>query len=361
MNMRSETWAIVLAAGDGTRLSALTTDARGEVVPKQFCSLSGGRALMQEALGRAARIAPRERICAIVARRHARHWRHLLWSVPARNIIVQPCNCGTAVGVLLCVLHILERDPLAHIVFLPADHYVKDEALLADSVRAAARLLTRDRDRFTLVGVEPDYADPELGYIVPGEPASDGSRCVARFVEKPTASTAGELIALGAVWNSFIFAAHARALLAVVQDRQPEIVAQMASAFAQHRGEDERMRALDALYQRLPVVDFSRAIMQGAESVLRVCIAPCCGWADLGTPQRVALTLLHMRPVPTARPRVSALLAPVAVDLSIEVANLQAISRLPGGEENEAPSTTHHTASGAWSAGLPALLMVQHP
>ena len=58
------TWAVVLAAGDGKRLSALTADSEGTPVPKQFCSLNGGESLLQEALQRAKRIVPLERVCA---------------------------------------------------------------------------------------------------------------------------------------------------------------------------------------------------------------------------------------------------------------------------------------------------------
>ena len=50
MRGNSATWAVVLAAGDGTRLAALTTDASGNSVPKQFCSLNGGRTLIEETL-----------------------------------------------------------------------------------------------------------------------------------------------------------------------------------------------------------------------------------------------------------------------------------------------------------------------
>src|ERR1035438_3494388 len=144
MSVRQGTWAIVLAAGDGTRLSSLTTDERGDAVPKQFCSLNGGPSLLHEALQRAWRIVSRERVCTIVARQHERHWQHMLWSLPARKVIVEPRNCGTANGVLHGLLRILERDPLARIVFLPADHYVHDEASLADSMRTAAMFVTRD-------------------------------------------------------------------------------------------------------------------------------------------------------------------------------------------------------------------------
>jgi mannose-1-phosphate guanylyltransferase len=160
----------------------------------------------------------------------------MLSSLPARNVIVQPCNCGTANGVLLGLLRILKRDPLARIVFLPADHYVHDEVLLADSVRTAATFVTRDRDGLTLVGIGPDDVDPELGYIVPGGLVDDDIRRVAEFVEKPTAAAVRDLIARGAVWNSFIFWARATTLLALIRSRLPEIVEEMTNALARVYG-----------------------------------------------------------------------------------------------------------------------------
>jgi mannose-1-phosphate guanylyltransferase len=295
-------WAMVLAAGDGTRLATLTTNERGYTVPKQFCSLNGGPSLLQGALERAQRIVSRERVCAIVGRHHERHWRHDLRLLLPENVIVQPRNRGTANGVLLGLLHILERDRLARIVFLPADHYVHDEAVLADTVRTAARLVSRSWEGATLIGIEPDNIDPELGYIVPGEPVDDnGTRRVAEFVEKPTDAVARALIARGAVWNTFIFCANATTLLAFMRSRLPEVVENMTTAFARRRQGDEGTRALDELYERLPVIDFSRTVVQGGESALRVSTAPACGWTDLGTPRSVLLALrrLCFAPAPT--------------------------------------------------------------
>jgi mannose-1-phosphate guanylyltransferase len=244
MIKRQGPWAIVLAAGDGTRLATLTTNERGYTVPKQFCSLNGGPSLLQGALERAQRIVSRERVCAVVGRQHERHWRYDLRVLPPENVIVQPRNCGTANGVLLGLLHILERDPLARIVFLPADHYVHDEALLADTVRTAARPVNRSWEGATLIGIEPDDIDPELGYIVPGEAVDDGTRCVAQFVEKPTDAVARTLIARGAVWNTFIFCANATTLLALMRSRLRRVVEDMTTVLVRHRRGDEATRAL---------------------------------------------------------------------------------------------------------------------
>ena len=325
MKRRQRTWALVLAAGDGTRLASLTTDAGGNAVPKQYCSLSGGRSLLQDALTRARRIAPRERVCAIVSAPHERYWKPSLWSLPETNIIVQPRNCGTANGILLGILSILAQDPRARIVFLPSDHDVRDEALLATSLREAVRQLTRTQSELVLIGIEPEEADPELGYIVPGLRCDDGTRGVAQFVEKPPAPIARELIAEGAVWNSFIFAAHGPAVLGMIRELLPQIVEDMATALARDARRSGESIALQSLYEKLPSIDFSRSIIQQATGRLRVVTAAACGWSDLGTPKRVAQALRRIEPK-VAPHRSSAQVMPAFINLAAQHAQLSLAS-----------------------------------
>lgn len=279
MRRRRNTWAVVLAAGDGTRLASLTADEQGNSVPKQYCSLHGEASLLQEALQRSRPIAPRARRCVIVAERHRPHWQRLQWSLAEANLIVQPRNCGTAHGILLATLQILRRDPQAHIVFLPADHHVTDEAALARSLKQMA---TRQERELLLLGIEPEEADPELGYIIPGAAQSDGTRAVQCFVEKPRSELAQELISRGGLWNSFIFASHGGDLVDLLRAQMAGTVEAMARAVA-----DRDAGALESLYAQLATVDFSRSIIQGAEHRIRVLAASACGWSDLGTPQRV--------------------------------------------------------------------------
>lgn len=285
------TWALVLAAGEGSRLRRLTTIADGVAVPKQFCSLQGGASLLSDALQRAQRVAPRRRICTIVAHQHRRWWESALRTLPASNVIVQPDNRGTANGILLPLLHIMHRDPDARVVLLPSDHYVRDEAVLTRALRkAVAQLDVRERD-IILLGLEPEEVDPELGYIVPGAGDAHGAYAVRRFVEKPSPAAAAQLIGDGALWNVFILAARAKALLALFEERIPEIVAQMRAAAAADARDLADPAMTWRLYRTLPTIDFSRHVMEGAENVLRVLATPACGWSDLGTPERVARTL----------------------------------------------------------------------
>jgi mannose-1-phosphate guanylyltransferase len=125
---------------------------------------------------------------------------------------------------------------------------------------------------------------------VPG--ARDGAvSTVDRFVEKPDVPLARHLVEAGALWNAFIVAAKARALLQIFIQRLPQVVIGMQAVVAQSQfTPDLSVAALD-LYRSLPDVDFSRQILQGAESVLRVLQVPRCGWSDLGTPKRLAETL----------------------------------------------------------------------
>jgi mannose-1-phosphate guanylyltransferase len=299
-------WALILAAGEGTRLRSLTTTVGGLTVPKQFCSLHGGESLLEEALGRGESVAHSGRVAAVVAAQH-RHW----WNLPLRglapeNLIVQPDNRGTAVGLLLPLLHLVRRDPDAVVVVLPADHFVRDEAVLARSLQHAAGLARADRRHVFLLGVAPDRADSELGYIVPSGDIAAGAGLVRRFVEKPDLAVAHSLVGAGALWNAFILAASAQALLSLYERRHASLAASLAAAVCSDAGSPWDSAATRRLYATLPSLDFSRDVLEGQEGRLRVLEVPSCGWNDLGTPQRVAETLERhrhsRRPAPSAPP-----------------------------------------------------------
>ena len=291
MKKSSNNWAVVLAAGDGNRLSSVTTNGTGDAVPKQFCSLRGGPSLLLETLERAESVAARDRICVVVASQHRRWWGSMLSRTPSANVIVQPMNRGTANGILLPLLHIEARDPDARIVILPSDHYVRDEPILVTALESALGRLDNEVEEIILLGIHPERADPDLGYIIPGLADGPGFSRVDRFVEKPSELLARGLVEAGGLWNAFILVARIGALLSLFSSRHPHIVATMQSAFGRDGGRTDDTKTMSAIYRELPVKDFSRHLLRGAEAFLRVLRVGHCGWNDLGTPERLVKTL----------------------------------------------------------------------
>jgi mannose-1-phosphate guanylyltransferase len=268
-------------------------------VPKQYCSLQGGPCLLEDALQRASAVASSRRLCAVVAAQHRRWWNGLVGNLPAQNVIVQPHNRGTAHGVLLPLLHILARDPDAQVVLLPADHYVADEDTLATALRRAAELARANDRAVYLLGIEPDTPDTGLGYILPSPRRfSDSPSEVLQFVEKPSVARARALMDQGALWNAFIIAGSVWALLRLFDGSFSSTIASI-SHMAERRVELEGA-LFDQLYERLPSVDFSHDVLQGREATLQVLPVPRCGWSDLGTPERIGMTLQGLRENSTA-------------------------------------------------------------
>ena len=314
MDAYREPWALVLAAGEGSRLRALTTDRQGNSIPKQFCSLNGGATLLQLALHRGTRVAPWERIVTIVAEQHEMWWRNELAFAPEPNVIVQTRNRGTAIGVLMPLLRILARDPEARIVLLPSDHFVADEDVLARSMREALAEVHRRPERVVLLGIVPDEPDGEFGWIIPAIGGEGGVQRVRRFVEKPPPPVAAELMGQGGVWNSFILAATGKTLLELFDQKLPAAVTALWGAMDLGLGAAHRPDALAEAYARLDSYDFCRDVLEGCEDRLSVLPVPRCGWSDLGTPDRVVRCVEQL--APCASPPAQVGLSEVALNLA---------------------------------------------
>jgi mannose-1-phosphate guanylyltransferase len=292
--MREHFWVIVLAGGEGNRIRPFTEDATGKSIPKQYCSLDGSRSMMRWALDRSLQLVPAERVVSVVAEQHQRWWEKELSGFPPENIVAQPQNRGTAVGVLLGILHVfLHRDPMARYLVLPSDHYVEDEETLRKAFVQAALEARKAHSRVMLLGMKPEEADSEYGWIVPSRNGNGGVLDVLRFREKPDVATARQLMRRGALVNALMLIASAGALLRLYRDAEPTLLEEFLAlprvreAWATYR--------LRALYSTLPTRDMSRDILERATDRLSVFPVPACGWSDLGTPDRLA-RFLQERP-----------------------------------------------------------------
>ena len=103
----------------------------------------------------------------------------------------------------------------------------------------------------------------------------------------------------------------------------PELVDEMETARARDAACGSHPGAFAELYDRLPSVDFSSRIAQSAEERLTLLPVPGCGWSDLGTPKRVAVTLMRTpdaRSVQTNHPKASAYFSLAASHAQLQIA-----------------------------------------
>ena len=206
---------VILCGGSGTRLWPLSRKA----FPKQFIPLLGDKSLLQLTLERVALLS--KDISCVSAEEH----RFLLADVAARagmsvRQILEPQAKNTAAAMALAALA-SPADEL--LLFCPADHHIPDARAFTEMVRSAAP--AAQAGRLVTFGVLPSSPSTAYGYIQKGAPAADGGFDVARFVEKPAADEAVELLASGQyLWNAGIFLIRAQTLIDALQAHAPDIL-----------------------------------------------------------------------------------------------------------------------------------------
>lgn len=287
-----DAWGIVLAAGEGTRLAALTRAVHGRDVPKQFARLGNARSLLQQTLDRIAPIIPPCRTIVVVSESQAPLARPQLESYSALHTVLQPANRGTAAGVLLPLAHVLASDPRARIVIFPSDHSFRRAGTFLDAVRRAVDATDEAPSGTVLVGAVADEPASDLGWIVPGDPCGPigtGAREVLRFVEKPPGLACAELIQQGALWNTLVIAARGDRLWRLIGRCVPAAAAPFAR-YRQAIGGETAGALLREIYATLPPADFSRHVLAAAPG-LRVVRMADAGWCDCGTPERLFAAL----------------------------------------------------------------------
>jgi mannose-1-phosphate guanylyltransferase len=275
-------WGVLLAGGEGTRLQDLTLKIAGDSRPKQFCSIFGGESLLAQTRARLEPIIHTDRELFVVTRTHETYYRAELQNVDDSRIIQQPLNRGTGVAVAMALLHILQRDANAVVVFVPCDHYYSDVDAIGRTIRAAISGAEQYPDSIVLVGAKANYPEVEYGWIELDAAISDAPTPllrVNRFWEKPSLPQAQALLRGGCLWNTFVTVGHANAILDLVCSQVPDVVLSLSKALAENE--------LDVAYGQMPTVDFSRQVLALQPHRLLAVPDTKSGWADLGNPTRV--------------------------------------------------------------------------
>ena len=285
-----QAWAIVLAGGDGTRLSSFTRSIAGDNRPKQFCRLYGGKTLLAHTRARLAPAMAPERTLFTLVRHHEAFYSEELADVKPSHMVVQPSNKGTTAAIINSLLRVtsLAGDPV--VAFFPTDHHYSREERFIAAVRLALNIVSTRLDTVILLGADAEHPEVEYGWIEPGAsvpcPLTNSLAGVRRFWEKPSTPVAQALLAHGCLWNTFVMVGRASAFLDMLDAAVPRLMRALDSGNGCLRAELS-LPPGDEAYATLHPGDFSQQVLSVSTARLAVLRLGNIGWSDLGTPERV--------------------------------------------------------------------------
>lgn len=288
--------AIVLAGGEGSRLLSLTRKISGDDRPKQFCALLGEESLIEQTLRRVALGVEPRLTLVTVTRDHERFYGPVLASQPARNLVVQPRNRGTAPAILYSLLRLAEMAPQSQVAIFPSDHFIGDDQEFMRHIEMAFAAAALRPELTVLLGITPKWPETAYGWIEPGSKVAESHIFrVRRFWEKPATDVAAELLQRGCLWNSFVMVGKLSTLLGLFLIELPGLYVQFNKVRTVFDTTYERA-IVERLYLSLRLIDFSKQILAASRPVnLAVLPVRDVEWSDLGEAARVMETIARTR------------------------------------------------------------------
>ena len=284
-------FAVLLAGGVGTRLSPWSTPER----PKQVLPLlPDGRSPLEDAFRRLSRRFPSDRVVVVTGQSMVDAVRQALPALPHDAFLVEPAGRNTLPALTWATAEVARRGGEA-LVSVHADHWIGDAKAFDAAIGAA---LGATRSGLTLVGLRPEHPATELGWMVTGPGPEASVRRVHRFVEKPAAPLARELMDAGALWNMGTFAWRVEHFEQALARAHPQMVAQYRRLVS---GAD-----IGEVWDQLPRLSVDHGLLETTSELFAV--EGHFGWSDLGTWERVRA--LHGGRLPEGAPRQGALATP---------------------------------------------------
>jgi mannose-1-phosphate guanylyltransferase / mannose-6-phosphate isomerase len=273
-------YPVVLSGGSGSRLWPLSR----ALLPKQFLPLVSNKTMLQETVLRVARGADIANPIVVCNVEHrflvAEQLREV--NVRAHSILLEPEGRNTAPAVAVAALCAIAEDPDAILLVLPADHRIADVSAFAADVQRARSLA--ETGRLVTFGIRPYHAATGYGYIRRG-PSHAGiaeAFAVAKFVEKPNASTAEEFVKSGEFyWNSGMFVLPARQYLAELERFRPDVSRASKESFERSTRDLDFCRLDAQAFGDCPSDSIDYAVME--KTSVASMVAASFDWNDIGS------------------------------------------------------------------------------
>lgn len=284
-------YGIIMAGGGGTRFWPLSRKA----LPKQFLNLTGKDILVNETFDRLSGAVEKENIFVVTDALYAEKTLEMMEGrVSKEHILEEPAARNTAACIGYAAMEILKKYGDGVLCIVPSDHYIREEALYARTLRQGMDL-AKEKDWLVTIGITPDYPAAGYGYIKSGGEEKAGSavicRTVEEFVEKPSEAVAEAYLREGGYfWNSGIFIWRASVILRAFEKLLPDIY-ECLTVIGDATGSGREKQILREVYPRIPKLSIDYGIMERADNV--VMLEGTFGWNDVGSLDAIAL--LHQK------------------------------------------------------------------
>lgn len=270
---------VILAGGQGTRLWPLSRSAR----PKQFLPLTGALSLFQETLKR---VSDASRYSAPIIITNA-EYRFIVaeqaqeLGIKLAGVLLEPVARNTTAAIAAGAVYAARdggSDAVMHI--LASDAAITADAGYWQSVDTAAAAARGGR--LVTFGITPTAPETGYGYIEAGLERGDGTREVARFVEKPDHDKAVAMLKQGGFyWNSGMFMLGVSTLLDECRTLSPESFEAARGAVESAKVDLDFVRLDESSFAKAPNISVDYAIFEQSKLVAVVPVS--FAWSDLGS------------------------------------------------------------------------------
>ncbi len=264
--MKKSHYIVILAGGKGERLWPLSR----EKMPKQLLTLGNKHSLLEQTIARVKSLVPKSNLLIMTTEQQEEEIKRLVGH-EVNQVLTEPCARNTAPAILLACLQIFEKDKDATIVFLPADHFIIQDALFRIHLKKALDFSAHN-EVFSLVGIKPNFAATGYGYIEYEEKktAARSLNKVSHFHEKPSLKIAKLYISLSnMLWNIGVFCGKASLFINEYKNIIPTL---FNAVMKYHKG--------DGNYQNCESISFDHAVLEKSKKIF---VEPAdFSWSDVG-------------------------------------------------------------------------------
>jgi len=173
---------------------------------------------------------------------------------------------------------IVDKNPNANLIVLPADHLILNETVFLQKIELALNLAATKNFLITL-GIKPTRPETGYGYIQFEENKDQEYFKVKTFTEKPDLEFARTFLESGDfLWNAGIFIWNVQSILSAFDEYLSEMSQHFQSCDYNTKDEEN---CIDDIYPKVAKISIDNGILEKAKNVY--VIPADIGWSDLGT------------------------------------------------------------------------------